>query len=231
MRAIFIGLLIVGFAGNALTANASNLREFSRECEIALSLGAAPKHLWDGAGVYVLGSAGYERVRDAENGFECLLERNHADSVIPLCFDASSTDANLALALAKGRMLRDGKSFVEIDAEVERRLADGTYPIAGHGLVYMISDYNYIYNGGTHVMLKVEPHVMFYAPNLSDRDIGADPGAALANRGLPVINARGPHGFMVSFIEHASDSSQVEAECDGQLPPRTDMVTFPPAAQ
>ncbi len=231
MRLIFLGLLISGFAGSTLSADAADIRELSRECEIALAQSAAPKHLWEGAGVFVLGSNGYERVEKPGNGFECLLERNHPDSVIPICFDTQSTDANLALTLEKGILIRQGNSFEEISVEVERKLSEGDYPIAGYGVVYMVSDYNYIFNSERNVMLKVAPHVMFHAPNVKNSDIGANPRAVFANRGLPMINAEGPHGFMVSFVEKSSDSSRVESECKGQLPSRADMSAFPPASQ
>ncbi len=231
MRLILSGLFISGFAGSILSANATDIRELSRECEIALAQSAAPRHLWEGAGVFVLGSTAYERVKDSENGFECLLERNHPDSAIPICFDAQSTDANLALTLEKGKLIRQGKSFEEVSAKVERKLSEGDYPIAGYGVVYMVSDYNYIFNSERNVMLKVAPHVMFHAPNIKNSDIGSNPRAAFANRGLPMINAEGPHGFMVSFVEHSSDSSRVETECNGQLPPRANMTAFPPSSQ
>lgn len=149
---------------------------------------------------------------------------------MPICFDAQSTNANLALNLEKGKMLRAGKSFEEISTEVGRILSGGTYPTAGHGVVYMISNYNYIFNRGENAMLKVAPHVTFHAPNIKNTDIGADPRAAFANRGLLIINGEGPQGFMVSFVEHASDSSRVEADCKGQLPPRAGMVAFPPSS-
>lgn len=230
MRLISLGLLAFGLTANSLTASAADIRELSRECEIAMALSAAPKHLWDAAGVFVLGATGYERVRKSENGFECLLERNHEDSAVPICFDAQSKDANLALTLEKGQLIRQGKTFEEISQEVERILSDSNFPTAGPGIVYMISDYNYIFESGRRVMLKVDPHVMFHAPNVKDSDIGANPGAVFSNRGLPIINGEGPHGFMVSFVEHASDSSGVESKCSGQLPARADMEAFPPSS-
>ena len=231
MRLISIGLLVTGLAVGTSSAIAGDLREISHDCETALALSAAPKHLWDRAGVFVLGSTGYERVKDSENGYECVVERNHADSVIPLCFDVQSSDANLAATLEKGKLLRQGRSFEQISSQIEKMLADGSFPTAGPGVVYMISDFNYIFNGQRDVMLKVGPHVMFHAPHLTSADIGADPQVAFANRGLPIINAEGPHGYMVSFVEHPSDSSRVLAACAGQLPPRSEMAVFPPAQQ
>lgn len=44
MHLILLGLFIIHFAATALTANAGNVRELSRECEIALALSAVPIH-------------------------------------------------------------------------------------------------------------------------------------------------------------------------------------------
>lgn len=210
------------------TATAAEVRPIDTECEVALALSAAPAHLRSGAGVYVLGSEGYERVRDAQNGFTCIVERNHRDSIVPQCFDKTSESANLAAILDVGKQVRMGKSFDEAIAIRQAALENGDYPTPGHGIAYMISDYNYIYNHRAGVMLDVEPHLMFHAPHLTAEDIGADAEASRNNRGLPTINAQGPHGFMISFVEKPSDSADVIAACGGQLPDRDEMQRFPP---
>ncbi len=43
--------------------------------EIRISLEAAPAHLRDDAGVYVLESSGYRLARASRNGFHCIIER------------------------------------------------------------------------------------------------------------------------------------------------------------
>ena len=207
---------------------AADVRELSRDCEIALALSAAPVHLREGAGVYVLGRNGYDSVRQPANGFACIVERNHRDSVIPQCFDAASFDANLAVVLAEGKHVRGDATFEEIAAMRRKALERDQYPTAGHGVVYMISDFNYIYDAGNDSMLDVEPHLMFHAPNLTSEDVGANGPAAMANRGLPTVNAQGPHGFMITFVERPSDSGEVLAACAGQLPSRDALTVFPP---
>lgn len=209
------------------TSSAAEIRELDRECEKALALSAAPKHLRSNAGVYVLASDGYELITPASNGFACIVERNHKDSVVPQCFDQASFEANLAVVLDEGKLLRQGKSFLELREHRKQALAAGRYPSASPGLVYMISAYNYIYSYPRNVMLNVAPHLMFHAPGVTNEDVGADFRAALSNRGLPTVNATGPHGFMISFVQRASDSSAVRAHCEGQLIAEQSLLAFP----
>lgn len=212
-------------------ACAADLTALSSDCEAALALSAAPAHLRDSAGVYILGRQGYEQIRPSQNGYRCIVERNHARSIIPQCFDEASRDANLAVILDEGRLLREGMTFQQLAERRREKLAANAYPPASRaGVVYMVSDYNYIYVSEPDRMLKVAPHVMFHAPGLDNEDIGADPAAAFANPGLPFINAAGPHGFMVSFTRSASDSADVRRHCDGQLPPVEELTPFPPTA-
>ena len=127
-------------------------------------------------------------------------------------------------------MIRAGRSFEEILDERRRKLDAGDYRTAGHGIAYMISDFNYIYNEQNGAMLDVEPHLMFHAPGLTAEDAGADFDAAMNNRGLPIMNAVGPHGFMITFVEKPSDSTDVRTACAGELPDSKSLVPFPPAS-
>lgn len=227
-RTIFRALAL-GTLGLANLAQAAALQSISKECEMALATSAAPKHMREAAGIYVLGASGYERVRESGNGYECIVERNHHSSIVPQCFDASAVKANLQVILDEGELLRGDYSFEEIDARRQQALASGEYPVAGFGLAYMISAYNYVYDYDRETLLNIAPHLMFHAPNLTGADIGADPVAAFGNRGLPIMNAEGPHGLIVTFVESASDSSEVEQACSGQLPSAEDMTPFPAA--
>lgn len=223
-RSVLPGLALALFASTGTTAE---IRKLSVECETALALSAAPVHLRADAGVYLLESDGYTMTTPATNGFACLVERNHRDSVVPQCFDRASFEANLAVVLDEGKLLRSGMSFEDLRAHRKQSLASGKYPAASHGVVYMISDYNYIYSYPNNVMLNVKPHLMFHAPGVSGEDVGANFGASLANRGLPTVNAQGLHGFMISFVERASDSQAVETHCDGQLVSTDTLRAFP----
>jgi len=229
IRSIAIAIAIEALTATSVSL-AGEIRDYSESCESALALSAAPKHLWSGAGVYVLGTSGYELTRESSNGFHCIVERNHPDSIIPQCFDEGSVDANLAVIIDEGKLIRDGMSFEDLGKRREKVLKTDQYPVASHGIVYMISDYNYIYNRNGDFLLKADPHLMFHAPDLSEADIGTDFNEAVSNRGMPMLNAEGRHGFIISFVERASDSNAVESACAGQLPSKEKLRPFPPEA-
>lgn len=230
-RRIPFALWLVALAAPGLVAASTQILEVDADCEAALALSAGPVYLREAAGVYVLGANGYELLRESRNGFICMVERNHPESLIPQCFDPRARQAHVALLLDEGKLIRQGMSFEHIAERRSAALADGSYPAPeGPGLAYMISDYNYIL-GTQGDVVKVAPHMMYHAPGLSHADIGSDPRQALANRGLPIIASEGPHGFMIGFTESASDSSEVEAACEGQLPDPDRYRPFPDWAQ
>ena len=41
------------------------------------------------------------------------------------------------------------------------------------------------------------PHVMFYAPNLTNADLGTTPEALATDPSLPFVAYQGPHGFII----------------------------------
>lgn len=212
---------------NLATAQAAEVRPLTESCEIALALSGAPDHLQQEAGVFVLKQAGFERVKESQNGFNCIVERNHSESIIPICFGPASTGANLVAILDGGKQIRNGASFADMLQHRQEAVAAGAYARPGPGISYMVSDFTYIFNPSLDAMLDVSPHIMFNAPGLSAAEIGANDSAMLENRGLPMINDPGSHGFMVSFIEKPSDTDAVEQACQGQLPDPAGMRKFP----
>jgi len=207
--------------------HAAPVRELTVDCETAVALSAGPAHLREAAGVYVLGAEGYELKKQTRNGFVCLVERNHPDSLIPQCFDARSRSAHVARILDEGRQIRAGSSYAEVLEHRKTAFEAGDYvPADGPGVAYMISDYNYIMAGSGNIV-KVAPHVMYHAPGLNNADIGADRAKAVENPGMPFINDEGPQGFMIGFTQFTSDSGDVAAACAGQLPDASNFPPFP----
>ncbi len=218
-----------GAALSAAVAGADEAWELSTDCEQALALAAGPTSLRDGAGVYVLSEHGYELRRESANGFVCLVQRDSAHSLIPQCFDRTGWDAHVAVVRDGGEKLRAGMSWADIRALRDTGFEAGDYVRpARSGVVYMASDYNLTADDDGENKRRIAPHAMFYAPDLSNDDIGASPAEALANRGMPFIAGEGPMGFMISFVDHATDSADVIAACAGELPELADFAPFPP---
>ena len=149
-----------------------------RERQIELALSAAPTEVSSKATVYILGSKGYEKVREGTNGFSCLVERafkgTTETAAAPACFDAEGSRTILLVYLRQEELRSSGKSEAEIKADVANGYKEGRlkYP-SKPGFLYMMSSENRLpsSNGAT---ASFPPHLMFYAPNMTTKDIGFD---------------------------------------------------------
>jgi hypothetical protein len=169
-----------------------------REKEIALALSAAPEHLRKGAGVYVLERNGYVKVRGSANGFTCIVNRDHPLNQKPVCFDAEGTATILPKILRVGELLMQGKAMSEIDAEIAEGFRTGKYISPRRpGVAYMLSGDIRNFNPRTGKVESFPPHVMFYAPNLTNADLGITPEALAKDPSLPFVAYQGPHGFII----------------------------------
>ena len=81
----------------------------------------------------------------------------------------------------------------------------------------MMSAYNYVYVESANNILKVPPHVMFYAADVSNADIGGSFESTATNIGMPVVFNEGPHGYMIVYTQYPSSPDDVAKVCRGQL--------------
>ena len=171
---------------------------FPRDKEIELALSAAPEHLRKGAGVYILERNGYVKAREGTNGFTCIVNRDHPLSLKPVCFDAEGTATILPKILRVGELLMQGKPVSEIDAEIAEGFRTGKYISPRRaGVAYMLSGDIRNYNPHTGKVDSFPPHVMFYAPNLTNADLGTTPEALAKDPSLPFVAYQGPHGYII----------------------------------
>ena len=187
-------------SGKELTsANAQPVPELlSREKEVALALSAAPEHLRQRAGVYALERNGFVKVRDSSNGFTCIVNRDRPLNQKPVCFDAEGTATILPKILRVGELLMQGKPMSEIDAEIAEGFRTGKYISPRRpGVAYMFSGDIRNFNPRTGKVESFPPHVMFYAPNLTNADLGITPEALAKDPSLPFVAYQGPHGFII----------------------------------
>src|SRR5260370_33245118 len=203
-------LMAFGYAGSTFAqadspdtkrpaANPQQLPKlFPREKEIALALSAAPEHLRKGAAVYVLERNGFVKVRESANGFTCIVNRDHPLNQKPVCFDAEGTATILPKILRVGELLMQGKPMSEIDAETAEGFRTGKYISPRRpGVAYMFSGDIRNFNPRTGKVESFPPHVMFYAPNLTNADLGITPEALAKDPSLPFVAYQGPHGFII----------------------------------
>ena len=202
----------------ALPAAAADRIRLSQDCEVAVARSALPERLRADASVHALVGNTYEKVVEGSGPFTCIVERNHPDSVIPQCMDAAGVDSVLPAIIDRSEMAVAGADFAAIEAANTERLHAGMYHAAARpGVNYMMSDYNYIYVQSAGRVLKVPPHVMFYAPNLTNADIGGSFQGMIENIGTPFLFQEGPHGYLLTYTEHPADPNEVAQACSGQL--------------
>jgi hypothetical protein len=187
-------LLVVGLAGGALEAGADGAEVWqpeplARSEEIREALAACPEGLRTAAGVYVLTPAGYELERESANGFHAIIQRSQPGAFEPECFDAVGSATILEMVLMKSRLQMGGAGQDEIDLAVGRAWASGELSAPTRpGINYMLSEHNKV-PVGPDTVIPYQPHVMFYAPYLTNADLGAEPmGSApvfVVNEGMP----------------------------------------------
>ena len=207
--ACFLVLVGLEYAASVFSQSAADARAnavgvqslpelLPQEQEIALALSAAPEHLRNNAGLYVLKRNGFVKVRDSTNGFTCIVNRDHPLNQKPVCFDAEGTATILPKILRFGELLMQGKPMSEINAEIAEGFQTGKYISPRRpGVAYMLSGDIRNYNPHTGKVESFPPHVMFYAPNLTNADLGVTPEALAKNPSLPFVAYQGPHGFII----------------------------------
>ena len=176
-------------------------RLMEREKEIALALSACPAPVAGKAAVYVLESTGYVRVRDSQNGFTAIVQHSQPASQEPQCMDAEGTRTFLPRILKVAELRAQGKSAEEIKRFVADAFAKGVFQAPTRpGVDYMLSTENIVPLDAQGTIGHFPPHVMFYAPYLTNADVGSDGNLAgpafVAGEGSPhalIIVPLGPH--------------------------------------
>jgi len=166
-----------------------------RAVELREALAAGPPAIQGEAGVYVLTGRGYELVRESGNNFHCIVSRSQPDAFEPQCLDAEGSATLLQQILLRGELQMKGVRPESIRSEIDEAWASGrlTAP-ARPGLNYMLSTKNRV-PVGPETVIPYGPHLMFYAPNLTDEDIGGD----RMGKASPIfmINTGRPSGYVI----------------------------------
>jgi hypothetical protein len=150
-----------------------------REDRIKLAEGAAPPEVSGKATVYLLERTGYVKVREGENGFSCFVDRQTPLNLEPTCFDAEGTATTLPARIFFEERRAKGETEEQIQSQIEAGYKSGKFlPPRKPGIVYMMSDAGSLYIAEKNVLVHIPPHLMFYAPYATDKDLGSPPPAA-----------------------------------------------------
>jgi len=197
-------------------ATETTIEPMPAKLETQFALSAVPPGLRDRATVYLLDpKTGYHLSRQGANGVTCLVERTvwewvdfRNDFYIPLCYDAAGTKAHLKVIMDTATLRAQGMSPAALKAEIEKRYRDKTYKAPEKpGLSYMVAP---VMRAVGPPDMKVHtmpmPHLMFYAPYLTNEDIGAVPDLSVHSSLLyPFIDKQGnaEQSYMIQLIGEA----------------------------
>lgn len=184
-------------------ASAAWLLDGDREVRLALS--AAPPSVAAEASVYLLGADGYRLHRGGSSGFTCLVERSHAESLEPICYDREASAAILPRVFAETTARMVGKDSVTIRRETAEGYRTGRYrPPQRTALAYMLAPEQHTHDSATGRNTPIPPHLMFYAPFLTNADLGLAAGAEARGARHFVVDEGSPTAFIVVLVDPAA---------------------------
>ena len=184
---VAFSLTVAAFAGAQTGKVTIEAMPVSLETRFALS--ALPPALRDSATVYRLDvKSGYVVAQQGKSGVACLVQRTaweqaefRDDIYVPRCFDAGGASTYLKVLMDAESLRIHGMSPAALKTEMESRYRHKRYHAPTRaGLSYMVAPVMRTWLPDNVVHTMAGPHVMFYAPNLSDKDIGARPDASQA---------------------------------------------------
>jgi len=200
--AILLGGTTAAFAQNEKPKPAYDF-SMSRDEKIRLAESAAPPEISSKSTVYVLEHSGYVKVREGSNGFSCFVDRQTPWNSEPTCIDAEGAATTFLTRLSVEEERAKGRSEDEIKAEIDDGYKKGRFKAPGKpGIVYMLSDSTSLLVNDK--IVKAPPHLMFYAPYATDKDIGSPPAGAHMPR---VLRAGRPYAYIIVFPRAAAEHS------------------------
>ena len=204
---------LIGLSAPPSQAAETTIEQMPAELETRFALSALPPALRDKATVYLLDpEKGYQLSRRGTSGVACLVERTawemadfRNDIYIPLCYDAVGTKAHLKVIMDTAALRAQGMSPAALKAEVENRYKNKTYKVPEKvGLSYMVAPVmRTVGPPDMKVHTMAMPHLMFYAPGITNEDIGAAPNLSDHSSLLyPFIDKQGnaEQSYMIQLI-------------------------------
>jgi len=182
MLSVFANLGVVG-----AHATDTTLERMPTKLETQYALSALPPAMRNHATVYLLDpKTGYQLERQGPSGVSCLVERTaweqadfRNDIYVPLCYDAAGSKTYLKVIMDAAALRVQGVRPAALKAEIEKRYKHKTYKVPNKpGVSYMIAPVMRTWMlPDWHVYTMPMQHLMFYAPNLTDEDIGSAPSS------------------------------------------------------
>jgi hypothetical protein len=204
--------LTAGAANKQTPGVTSKIEPLPRDLEIQLALSALPQHLRDNATVYVLNPAkGFEVARKGTSEFHAFVVRTgddtfrgswpfreyRSDILYPISFDKAGTKAQMRVLFDAAEMQANGTPPGELKKIIQDRFKAGFYKAPERaGISYMLSPILRTYasaDENDRVATFNFPHVMYYAPDISNEDVGGGKPGGME----PFVILHGQHGYML----------------------------------
>jgi hypothetical protein len=110
----------------------------------------------------------------------------------------------MVTAMRREELRAQGKSEAEIKDDIAKGYKDRRFKAPGPGFLYMMSKENYFYIADAKQWSTVPPHVMFYAPNKTVKDVGYE---SISPTMVPYLTGDGPEALMVVMAKKPSQAS------------------------
>ena len=188
------------------------LQPMPRSLEVRFALSALPPALREGASVYVLDTTkGYVLDHQGTNGQSCFVSRtewkfaDYRDDIYDAtCYDAVGAKNHMQVLFDVAKLRAQGVA----PNIMKRRIQDGFKTGKYHapesaGFSYMTAPLMRTYmsldpNDKSTVMTTSMPHVMYYAPNVNDSNVGGLGCPPCAP--YPFAFETGPHGYIIQRL-------------------------------
>jgi hypothetical protein len=181
--ACFAAFQLFSFAFGFAQSPDWELDKMPPDLETDFALSALPAHLREQATVYLLDpKKGYYTARKGTNGFATFVCRTEWERVeysketfSAISFDAEGVKTLLPVFIDVAQMRASGKySPKELYNIIVKRIKDGIYKApARAGVSYMLAPMMRTHVGPKEEIVSFNmPHYMFYAPNVTNGDIG-----------------------------------------------------------
>jgi hypothetical protein len=230
-RLLLFSLMILVYAQNfAQAVKGWELEKMPVDLETDFALSALPPHLRNDATVYLLDPIkGYYIARQGSSGFICFVSRTEwawaefrNDLATPISYDAEGARSIFPVYEDVAAMRASGKfTAIQIRDSVMNRIIKGVYKAPTRaGISYMLSPVMRVYPAmpdNKNIITVSGPHYMFYAPYITNKDVGIQPGIqgpVMVNPGQYVLGeGKDPYGYI---ILSASETEKTKILEDGK---------------
>ncbi len=221
---LILSLLIFNNFSFAQDAINRQLEHMPVELERDFALSSLPKHLQADAAIYLLDvQKGYYLYRKGSNGFSCFVARTEwewadfsEDNATPISFDEEGTKTIMPVYFDVAKMRASGKySALQLRDTIVKRIRKGIYKAPSRpGISYMLSPIMRTYPGKKVIVNIQGPHYMFYAPYITNADIGGLPNSqnpVLVNPTEQVLgNGKSPYNFIIISVGEMEKAKIIE---------------------